>query len=379
MTKIVGIVGSGMIGRDPFDPHCWSGSSRNLFLALQKANILEDAFGVEASKIERYGLAAKNFSFNKRTLVKKLNLDPLYYKALTHCIQKKINLYSNVNFLQIGAIYDVPSLTNSKTKCFSYHDGNIAEMMRSPIFPKKLLPYAQEAFKWEQKIYNKLDKIFTMSEYLRQSFINDFGISENKVINVGVGTNFEIPTSLPPKNYSNKEILFVGVDFKRKGGENLIKAFDIVRSDHPDAVLHIVGPKNIPDILRQSHSGVIFHGFLSRSNASQRKQFFSLMEKCTLCVLPSLYEPFGIVILESMVYEMPCISTNNWAFPEMIKPGINGELIEPKNVKQLVFLINKYLNNASLCQEHGKNARSFVLQNYSWDKVARKITEEVNV
>lgn len=378
MNKLVGITGSGMIGRDPFDPYCWSGSSRNLFLALQHLNALEDAFGVEATDFKRYLLLAKNFQTNKRFWRSKFNLDPVYYSALTQAVKKQITQYNDVSFLQLGAIYDVPSLVNGK-KCFSYHDGNVAQLMKSPIFPKQLLPYAQKAFEWEKRIYDKLDKIFAMSEYLRQSFINDFDLSPDKVINVGVGANFEVPETLPNKDYSNKEILFIGADFNRKGGELLVRAFKQICQTHQDAILHIVGPRQTPEILNKVHcSNIEYHGFLSRAVPIQREKFFSLMERCTLQVLPSLYEPFGIAILESMVYGMPCIATNKWAFPEMICPGKTGTLVEPNDLDNLVFAIDSYLGDSTMREQHGAAAREFVMQNYSWDKVAQKITQQAN-
>lgn len=54
-----------MIGRDPWDPHCWSSSGYNLFTLLKKQGYLEDAFGVEATKLEYLVLAIKNFNISK--------------------------------------------------------------------------------------------------------------------------------------------------------------------------------------------------------------------------------------------------------------------------------------------------------------------------
>lgn len=381
MNKLVGIVGSGMIGRDPFDPYCWSGSSRNLFLALQSLGILEDAFGVEATKLERSLLALKNYNSNKRVWRNKFNLDPFYYRALTSAVGRKIRQYSNANsFLQIGAIYDVPKIVGPQGKCFSYHDGNIAGLMRSPIFPENLLPQAKKAFAWEHSVYKKMTKIFTMSEYLRHSFIDDFGIPEDRVINVGVGTNFDMSTIPSPdtKDFSKKEVLFIGIDFVRKGGDNLIRAFDTVHQNEPDAILHIVGPRSVRPIIETSteRPWIKFHGFLSRSIDDQRAKFFDLMQRSTLLVLPSLYEPFGIAILEGMAYYMPCIATNKWAFPEMITPNVNGALIS--NIHDLADEITRYVSNATLRKEHGLAARKVVETTFSWEKVAKNIFTEID-
>lgn len=251
-------------------------------------------------------------------------------------------------------------------------------MMKSPIFPNHLIPYAKKAFQWEKNVYLRIDKIFTMSEYLRQSFINDFELSPSKVINIGVGMNFEIPNIITNKNYETKEILFIGTDIIRKGGKNLIEAFNAVKLNHPTARLHIVGPRSVPDFLAHLPFGVEFHGFLSKNDVDKQKLFIDLMEKCSLFILPSLYEPFGIAVLEAMAYCMPVIATNRWAFPEMITPGITGELVEPNNIDELIEKIDFYLQNPDIMRDHGMAARKFVVEKYRWDKVVKKIVQETN-
>ena len=374
MKKIVGVVGSGMVGRDPFDPDCWSGSGYRLFQSMQQENVLTGAFGVDISKTYWYILAALNFHRNKKIWKRKLSLDTKFYKALTSKIKAKIGAYGNDNiFLQLGAIYDVPELLQGRAPCVSYHDGNIAQLMKSPAFPKELIPYARKAFDWEKSVYEKLDKIFTMSEYLRRSFIHDFDMPEGKVINAGAGPNFDIPKVLSPKDPTSKDILYVGTDFDRKGGDTLVKAFVNVYPNHPTAKLHIVGPVTAPNVLSEVNCpGIVFHGLLSRVHDLDK--ITALRERSTLYVLPSRYEPFGISVLEAMCYGMAAIATNRWAFPEMISPGQTGELIEPDDIDDLTSKMDYYLSNDDLRIQHGINARKDIMGRYSWRNVTNSIS-----
>lgn len=378
MSKIIGIVGSGIVGRNPFDERCWSGSSKNLFEACQRQGILEDAFGVEVHPFIRSLLIGANFSTNKRNWREKFNLSCSYYKALTREVGKKLshgNLANKVLF-QIGAIYDVPSIANGN-KCVSYHDGNIAQKMQSPYFNSELSHYAIKARNWEKQVYDKLTKIFTMSEYLRQSFIDDFNQPESKVVNIGVGANFKIPAVIN-KQYDNKEVVFIGIDFLRKGGECLVKAFDKIYTSHPDAILHIIGPREVPHILKQrSRPYIKFHGFLSRNDATQRELFFDILNRSTLGVLVSEYEPFGIALLELMAYGTPCIATNQWAFPEILLNGELGGLVPVRNVDVLAEQLNYYLSSPNLRERQGTLARQYVLSKYDWDLVAKTIKENL--
>lgn len=64
-----------------------------------------------------------------------------------------------------------------------------------------------------------------MSEYLRRSFIDDFGQDERRVLTVGVGLNFDPPRHVSGKSYKETDVPFIGVDFERKGGDPLLRAF----------------------------------------------------------------------------------------------------------------------------------------------------------
>jgi glycosyltransferase involved in cell wall biosynthesis len=379
MKKLLGIIGGGMIGRDPFDERAWSGSSRNFFLACQRLNILVDAFGVESPPYKRYVLISLSFSFSKKKWRQKFRLNRLYYQDLTKRIGEKLKEYdrTNISFLQIGGHYNVPSIVPVDMKCYSYHDGNIAQKMASPYFDKSLLPLAKRAFAWEKQVYDKLDKIFTMSDYLRRSFIEDFEQPAEKVINIGVGPNFPLPADVC-KNYENKDVVFIGIDFYRKGGDVLVNAVDKIYQKHKDVVLHIIGPYSIPRILREKHRPYVkFYGFLSRKDESQKEVFFSVLKRSTLGILASRYEPFGISLLECMAYGIPCIATNRWAFPEIISD--TGALVNVDDINDLVEKIDYFLTYPEIRAQQGQKARERVESKYDWNLVAKRLINALNL
>jgi len=378
IRKLVGIIGSGLIGRDPFDPRAWSGSSRFFFQTCNRLGILERAFGVEVSKSHKTAFLLKNFSLDREKWRSKFYLDSKYYSALTDEIAKCLKPSDfDCNVIQIGGIYDVPKAVNGRTACYSYHDGNLAQMLKSPYMiqniPHKII---SRALKFEQQVYNKMTKIFTMSEYLRRSFIDDFGIHESKVANIGAGINLANIPVRHEKNYENNEILFLGVDFYRKGGLQLLKAFRIVTERLPGAKLHIIGPKRVK-IENKLCRHVQFHGYISKSDAVGQKLLARIMNDCSLFVLPSLYEPFGIAPLEAMAHQLPCILTDRWAFPEMVTPGFNGDLVPFGNVELLSQKVLCMLRDPDKLKNMGNNARRFVLENYTWDIVVQKLIRQI--
>jgi glycosyltransferase involved in cell wall biosynthesis len=384
MKKIIGIVGSGMIGSDPWDARCWSRSGFNLFTNLKKNELLDKAIGVEVPFYRRAPVMAKNFSPVRRRWRQKFNLDPIYYRMLTDEIASasKIHSFDRSNaVLQIGGHYNSAEATGIES-C-SYHDGNVAGLMQSPYFPKDLLKYAKRAFEYEKRTYQSMKKILVMSEYWRKSFIENFDVSSDKVINVGFGVNIDTPKPLK-KDSATKNIVFVGIDFLRKGGDSLVKAFSqvIAHPLHGDAQLHIVGPKTIPEILNLSEysKNIHFHGYLSRENANDKSKLEAVLSLGNLFVLPSLYEPFGNAGLEAMLYGMPVIAPNNWSFPDFVIPGKTGTLLDDSgNSEEIANAILAYLESPERLIQQGSYGYQLVVEKYSWQNTIQNIAKAMDI
>jgi len=193
---------------------------------------------------------------------------------------------------------------------------------------------------------------------------------------VGAGFNMDIPEPISDKRYDTKQILFIGESFARKGGPLLLKAFREVLMTHPDARLHIVGPRQIQSA-GESTTGVVYHGFLNKSSPTDLAKLNRLFRECSLFVLPSLYEPFGIAPLEAMVHEIPAVVSGAWALEEIVTPGITGEHIEPGSLDSLISCLRNLLGQPDLLRKMGEAARTSVLASYTWPAVVSKIIAEV--
>jgi glycosyltransferase involved in cell wall biosynthesis len=379
IKKLVGITGSGQIGRDPFDRQCWSGSSYFFFNRLGQRGALYRAFGVEVPAYKRYLYLARNLRLNRQTWRERFYMDPGYRDALTEEVRRRLQPDDFAHdFLQLGAMYNVPRLLDGRTRCFSYHDGNLAEALRSPNAPQGLgARVIDRALAYERTVYHGIHMVFSMSEYLRQSFIRDFDVPAQRVVNVGAGINLEsVPEPVPGKRYDNREVLFVGVDFPRKGGWDLLKAFRGVRGRLPDARLHLVGPRELT-IPAELQPGVVCHGFLNKNEPEGRARLADLWQRACLFAMPSLYEPFGIAPLEAMAHQIPCLVTGRWALREMVIPGETGDLVECGSVEDIEAKLTTLLGDPAALQRMGAAGRQRVLANYTWDKVVGRLIEAV--
>jgi glycosyltransferase involved in cell wall biosynthesis len=378
--RLTGIIGSGMIGYDPFDHKAWSGISYQIFSRLRDQGCLHRAFGVEVARLRKWLLMLRNVHPNRSIWREHYYMSQSYRDSLTRVVGQRLQLDDfEHDFFVLGAVYDVPRLVKSRSRCFSYHDGNLVQCLKSPYAPTGLsVKRIKEGVSFERRVYERTDRILVMSEYLRRSFVEDYGIPASRVAVVGAGVNLdEIPQVFPDKWYDTKQILFIGVDFARKGGPLLLKAFREVRAVHRSATLHIVGPAEL-HLPAELAGGVIHHGFLDKSVPSDAARLNELFCACSVFVMPSLYEPFGIAPLEAMIHQIPAVVSRAWALEEIVTPGVTGEHVAPGSIDDLVERLRTMLANPDLLQRLGVAARASVLERYTWPQVVSRIIAEIS-
>jgi starch synthase len=378
LLKITGVMGSGMIGVDPYANGSWSGSSPYFFRECERQHFLSRAFGVEAPRWQKLPLMLRNHSFDRKLWVQKFYLDTAYYRCLERALVQALTPAERQGpILQLGGIYNLRRHLPADTYLCSYHDGNLAEAVRSPHFYAKVgRSKVDKALAFEREVYQGLNRIFVMSHYLKRSFVADFGVSPDKVTVVGAGMNLPTIPSEPPVRTWQPKILFIGVDFERKGGQDLLAAFASVRKALPAAELHIVGPSKI-DIPAGLSAGVVCHGFLTKSKPEDQARLESLFAQCSLFALPSRYEPFGIAPLEAMAHGMPCVLTDRWAFPDMVQPGVNGELVPCEAPQLLAESLTRLLQQPEALARMGQAARALALGEFTWEAVVNRIRETI--
>lgn len=360
----------GVIDDDPFDPTTWSGSSQYLFTALRGHGALHEALSAAPSHLLRSLYKVRNFHPRLATWRFKYQLDVDYRHLMTRTAQRIIDardprLYDVI--LQVGAWCDLTGRVGKPT--VSYHDGNLPVLLNSP-YPLPPIPpsYVKRALQYEANLYHKAHLVLTMSRWLADSFIRDFGISSRKLLPVGAGINLPRLREQPAKSYDEPRLLFVGIDFQRKGGPTLLKAFELVRRAIPDATLTLVGPT-----LGDPPPGVRVLGRLQKATPKGLDSLLDEYAAASVFVLPSLYEPFGIAFAEAMAHKLPCVGTNICAIPEIIDHGTTGYLVPPNDSGALAKRLIELLSQPDQCREMGEKGYAKYHSLYTWDTVATTI------
>lgn len=170
-------------------------------------------------------------------------------------------------------------------------------------------------------------------------------------------------------------ILFIGGDWERKGLEYVIRSLLFLNSRK--AKLLIVGEwqrEHYVDLARSLRVSDLVT-FAGKSSAVQK--FYSAAD---VLILPSLYEPFGLVVLEAMASGVPVVVSKCAGAAEVIRDNVNGLLLEdPSNPKMIAAKVSRLLNDLTFMKRIAKSVRK-TAEEYSWDRMAgevMKVYEEV--
>ncbi|HEY0631595.1 MAG TPA: glycosyltransferase family 4 protein [Thermoleophilaceae bacterium] len=193
--------------------------------------------------------------------------------------------------------------------------------------PEGHLARAATWVEWERACYRNARACCVASRWTADSLMRDYGLDPAKVHVVGFGRNFD-PTPVP-RDWDTPRFLFTGLDWNRKNGPMLLRAFARVRDEFPEATLDLVG-----DTPRADLPGVTAHGRLDRDDPEGRRRMERLLETATCFVMPSKYEPFGMVYVEAGAAGIPSIGTTVGGSGEAIGDG--GLVVDPKDEGALV-------------------------------------------
>jgi len=167
------------------------------------------------------------------------------------------------------------------------------------------------------------------SDWAAQSAIATFGINNNKVKVVPFGANInespqqdEITKNISTKNRDTVKLLFLGIDWYRKGGDIVFAVANELHARGQKVELNFVGclPPNDVDI----PAYVKCHGFVSKAQPEGYKLLQTLLRKSHFLFLPSRAEAYGIAFCEASAYGLPSLTSFVGGIPTVVKDNING-------------------------------------------------------
>jgi glycosyltransferase involved in cell wall biosynthesis len=224
-------------------------------------------------------------------------------------------------------------------------------------------------------------KVICCSNYMASHVRLAFGVPKEKLI--------MIPNGVNPQEYANKKtinlsrfrgrfalpkekvVLFVGRLVYEKGIHVLVNSLPKVL-ERINAKIIVVGD----GYMKEQLSGLVerlglapkvfFTGFLDDETLK------NLQICADVCVVPSLFEPFGIVALEAMAAGTPVVVSDTGGLSEIVEHDITGVKVYPDNPDSLAWGITRVLLDKKHARLTKNNAIKSVQNRYSWDIISRQ-------
>jgi glycosyltransferase involved in cell wall biosynthesis len=243
----------------------------------------------------------------------------------------------------------------------TFEDMTVAQASEMPDYPMLRASVKRSWVRRQKEIYRRATACLVASRWAAAG-VAACGVKVDKIHVVGFGCNLQVEVG--ERDWSTPRFVFIGLGWKRKNGDAVVEAFSHLRKSHPDARLDLVG-----DHPRVDQPGVFCHGELRREVDSERSELELLLRESTCLVVPSTYEPFGIVYAEAAWAGMPSIGTTVGGAADAI--GSGGVVVDPRKPEELLQAM-RVLSEPDRAYTLGLQARNHA-QLLTWDLVARRI------
>ncbi|RGR83284.1 glycosyltransferase family 1 protein [Heyndrickxia coagulans] len=236
------------------------------------------------------------------------------------------------------------------------------------------------------KVINKnARKVFVKSdlayEYLKAKKIGSIstlgvGLNTSNFLNVNTDLTNDI------KELTNfRFLLYIGQLNERRNIFFLLKVFKKVLEKNKDIKLVLVGNGKEADINKYKNFAKnigVSNNIIHFEKLDQRSLPF-LYLNADVFLFPSNYDIFGMVLLESMYFGVPVISSVNGGAVTLIKNGFNGLVISEFNEENWLNAIEELLNNKDLSKRLSTQSKKTIRKSYTWEKVADNLLSELQL
>ena len=231
---------------------------------------------------------------------------------------------------------------------------------------------------------SRADQIITISDAVKNYLIDNVRVSETKIKMIYYG--LEIVDSannyredIRSKNKIGRDDPLIGMIARyapQKGHRFLLEAMTYVLKEVPEAKLFLAGhdEKKLKDSLEdyakqlKIRPNVIFSEF--------QYDVYTLLREFDVFILSSLWEGFGLVLLEAMAAKKPIVASNVGPIPEIVIDNETGFLFPAKEPRIMAEKIILLLKNKELAKEMGRNGRRRLEEHFTIEKMIRE-TESV--
>lgn len=268
------------------------------------------------------------------------------------------------------------------------HKSNIKSIVTIHDLIFKHYPNTYPAF--DRKIYDlkfktsckNANRIIAISESTKKDIINFYGINPNKIDVVyqccnPIYYNLQSPQAvekiIKEYNLPEKYLLFVGSVEERKNLKVIIQAYQFLPENLKLPLIVVGKPREKNEVVSLIKSNKLEHLVIWKSNLRDNLHLQAFYQKATALIYPSLFEGFGLPVVEGLLSKTPVITSNTSSLPEA--GGPNSFYINPTNPKEMANAIEQVLSNPDLRQEMIEKGHQYAIENFSASVVTKNMLD----
>ncbi|PDS23406.1 glycosyltransferase family 4 protein [Flavobacterium branchiophilum] len=360
---------------NPLDKVSWSGIHFQMYRSLSEAfEVVEVAGPINRLIVKFFGITNKITRLIFKKGYNHKNSIIVSY-ILSKIIQKRLKRKKYDYILAPAASTEIAYL-NTSIPIIYYTDSSFGQLNEYYDTYSSLFRFSvKESNYIEQKALLKATYYAYPSEWAKKYVQENYQLNATpKVIPMGANIDDDQITYVPKKIENNQEIniLFLGVEWFRKGGDKVFDTF-LLLSEKYNVSLTVCGC--IPPV---THPKMKVIPFLNKNEASQMKRFTQLFQETHLLFLPSKSECFGIVFCEASAFGIPSITTNTGGITNAVVNGENGYCLDINALPSDYFnTISQLIEDPTRYQELSKSSRELYLSTFNWNNWANCIVEMI--
>jgi glycosyltransferase involved in cell wall biosynthesis len=303
-------------------------------------------------------------------------------KTYAQIIQKKVGAGSAIfspNTIVLAHL-------QSEYKRILYADATLERLLN--LYPNYSILTKQciiEGHEIDRRAIHNCDLLIYSSKWAADSAINYYNADPGKISIVPFGANLKsIPAYCDIKNIikkriSNNEIhmLFLGVDWIRKGGDKALEVLNMLNQNGLKATLHIAGIKGELPIREQSN--IVNHGYIGKDSVGGEEKLAVLFSMCHFLLLPTIADCTPVVFSEASAFGMPCITTNIGGNSCIVLNDINGKVFDPLSfVGEAVDYIQRITGSTQAYEQLCFSSYDRYCSELNWTTSGKKIFKLIN-
>ncbi len=246
--------------------------------------------------------------------------------------------------------------------------------MTHEIFPEGISK-KDKTIEWKKKLVEKADHILAISENTKRDVIEFYNVPKEKIDVVYWATSVKIPEKIIDLGLPKRYILYTSNRGKYKNFAFFFKSIVNILKEDKDLYLVCAGSSKFNEEeleLFKKNDLIEKVKHIRWSDNDNDKEMASIYNKALVFVFPSLYEGFGIPLLEAFACNCPAVVSNTSSLPEV--GGDAVEYFDPKDKKSIEDAVRRVVYDKNLSEELKKRGRER-LKMFSWEKAAAKFVE----